>query len=171
MDLRLDRNTLQPFAELLRREGVANFERTVSNTEHLQSRMLSVSIDSNYLTPPLADLRSSWPVDVDRKQHVKVCGFDFYKSALNFDIYKKLERPKIDNMTVNFATYKGIRAESSIPVTIAKCTVGSPICIVSFDYRGRRVSFDIPRGEFCKHQGYIRGITNLLESHRFERAP
>jgi hypothetical protein len=167
--LRLDRVSLKPYSQLLLENGINKNQRTRSNTAPFRKRLVSVSIRSNYLRRSVEFLKPYWLLRTDPSTSFEVCGFIFAKVDRDFSLYDDKEKPKIGNVTVDYAPYKGVSTEGPDKPRVAECGLGSPICVVSFDYSGRHTSFGLPREDFCEEREYVQRLTDFLKKHELER--
>ncbi|MEE4211345.1 MAG: hypothetical protein V2I43_19005 [Parvularcula sp.] len=167
--LDLDRVSLKPYSQLLLENGINKNHRTRRNTAPFRKRRFSVDIASNYLDRSVEFSSQNWLLGTDPSTSFQVCGFTFAKVDRDFSLYDDQEKPKIGDVTVDFAPYKGVSIEGSGQPRLARCGLGSPICVVSFDYSGRHTSFGLPREDFCEETEYVERLTEFLKKHEIKR--
>jgi hypothetical protein len=167
--LDLDRVSLKPYSQLLLENGINKNHRTRRNTAPFRKRRFSVDIASNYLDRSVEFSSQNWLLGSDPSTSFQVCGFKFAKVDRDFSLYDDHEKPKIGDVAVDFAPYKGVSIEEFYQPRLARCGLGSPICLVSFDYSGRRVTFGLPREDFCEEHEYVVRLTDFLKKREIER--
>jgi len=169
ISLDLDRVSLKPYSQLLLENGINKNQRTRRNTAPFQKRRFSVRIQSNYLRRSVEFSQPYWMLQTDPSTSFEVCGFTFAKVDRDFSLYDDKEKPKIGDVTVDYAPYKGVSNERLGKPRVAECALGSPICVVSFDYSGRHVRFGLPREDFCEEREFVVRLTDFLKKHEIER--
>lgn len=171
INLDLDRVSLKPYSQLLLENGIDKNQRTRSNTAPFRKRRFSVTILTNYLGRSVDVSKPIWMLGTDPSNSFQVCGFTFAKVDRDFSLYDDRVKPKIGDVTVDYAPYKGVSIEGSQQPRLARCGLGSPICLVSFDYSGRHIRFGLPREDFCEEREYVERLTEFLKKHEIERSP
>lgn len=170
ISLDLDRVSLKPYSQLLLENGINRNQRTRSNTAPFKKRRFSVRVLSNYLGRSVEVSKPIWMLPTDPSTSFQICGFTFAKVDRDFSLYDDHEKPKIGDVTVDYAPYKGVSNEGADKPRVAECGLGSPICVVGFDYAGRQTRFGLPREDFCEESEYVERLTEFLKKHEVERS-